>query len=132
MVVHMFRGIENQTAAEAVPLQSAVLCIDCESVSDSRCDECPVCGSRSVLSLARLLGGTLAHAVNGSTKTENVMRFDLEVIIALKKMETRDLNAAIQGIIEVIGPILGQDRASFHINVEPVAESSTEYERKAA
>jgi hypothetical protein len=125
----MFRGSNNQTAAEAVPLQSAVLCIDCESVSDSRCDECPVCGSRSLLNLARLLGGTLAHGVNSLTKTENTL-FDLEISVALSRIEAKDLNAVVEGIIDVIGSSLGRDRASFHINVEPVV--STAYERQAA
>ena len=43
----------------AIPLQNAVLCADCEVVSDSRHETCVVCGSRSLLNLACILGGKL-------------------------------------------------------------------------
>jgi hypothetical protein len=35
-----------------------VLCIDCECVTNDLSDECLVCGSRSLFSLAKLVGGT--------------------------------------------------------------------------
>lgn len=40
-------------------LRNAVLCADCEVISDSPHDTCRVCGSRSLLSLSCVLGGTL-------------------------------------------------------------------------
>jgi hypothetical protein len=40
----------------SVPLQNAVLCVNCEVVSDSRNGHCVVCGSASLLCLARVLG----------------------------------------------------------------------------
>jgi hypothetical protein len=43
----------------AVCLQNAVLCADCEVISDSPHDVCRICGSRSLLSLSCILGGTL-------------------------------------------------------------------------
>ncbi len=43
----------------AIQLRNAVLCADCEVVSDSPHDACRICGSRSLLSLACILGGTL-------------------------------------------------------------------------
>ena len=43
----------------AIQLQNAVLCADCEVISDSPHDACRVCGSHSLLSLACILGGTL-------------------------------------------------------------------------
>src|SRR5216683_7125690 len=43
----------------AVALQNAVLCAECDVVSDSPHDRCLVCGSRSLFNIARLLGGTL-------------------------------------------------------------------------
>ncbi len=39
----------------AVRLQRAVLCADCEVISDSPHDACLVCGSHSLLPLARVL-----------------------------------------------------------------------------
>src|ERR1700687_2442495 len=41
----------------SVPLLEAVLCADCEIISNSAGESCEICGSRSLLSLGRLLGG---------------------------------------------------------------------------
>lgn len=43
----------------AVPLQNAVLCAECDVVSDSPHDTCLVCGSRSLFNIARMFGGQL-------------------------------------------------------------------------
>ncbi len=40
----------------AVSLQQAVLCANCDVISDSPHDVCLVCGSHSLLPLARVLG----------------------------------------------------------------------------
>ncbi len=42
-----------------VNLLNAVLCADCEVISDSDGEVCAVCGSRSLLSLGRVLGGSI-------------------------------------------------------------------------
>jgi hypothetical protein len=41
----------------SVPLENAVLCADCDVVSDSPHDICLVCGSRSLFNIARIFGG---------------------------------------------------------------------------
>ncbi len=129
----MFRETQNQTDTTTVPLQNAVLCVDCESVSNSRFTECPVCGSHSLLGIARILGGALlAHKTSCSPRAGDVVLFDLEITISLKQMEARDLNAAVEGISSLIGPRLGRGRASFHINVEPVVDISAPREAEAA
>ena len=43
----------------AVALQSAVLCAECDVVSDSPHDVCMVCGSRSLVNICRILGGKM-------------------------------------------------------------------------
>jgi hypothetical protein len=43
----------------AVALQNAVLCAECDVVSDSPHDHCLVRGSRSIFNIARMLGGNL-------------------------------------------------------------------------
>ena len=43
----------------SVPLLEAVLCADCEIISNSGGETCEVCGSRSLLSLGRILGGCI-------------------------------------------------------------------------
>jgi hypothetical protein len=108
----MHLGTIKQAASGAVPLQNAALCVDCESVSNSRFDECPVCGSRSLLSIARMLGGALPRHKANCTKTdENIVLFDLEITIDLKQIEPKDLNAAVEGITSLIKPSLWRGEA---------------------
>ena len=46
----------EKTDVNAVILRNAVLCADCEVISDSPHETCRVCGSHSLLSLSRVLG----------------------------------------------------------------------------
>jgi len=46
-------------AVNAVALQNAVLCAECDVVSDSPQDVCLVCGSRSLFNISRIFGGNL-------------------------------------------------------------------------
>ena len=48
---------EKGRVLNAVALQNAVLCAECDVVSDSPSDTCLVCGSRSLLNIARMFGG---------------------------------------------------------------------------
>jgi hypothetical protein len=43
----------------AVALQNAVLCAECDVVSDSPHDRCLVCGSPSLFNISHLFGGKL-------------------------------------------------------------------------
>jgi hypothetical protein len=49
---------EAGRSLNTVALQNAVLCADCDVVSDSPHDRCLVCGSRSLFNIARMFGGT--------------------------------------------------------------------------
>lgn len=51
--------VERRLPVNAICLKSAVLCADCDVVSDSPHDYCLVCGSRSLFNISRLLGGML-------------------------------------------------------------------------
>ena len=42
-----------------LPLQAAVFCVQCELLSENNTPRCLACGSRAVLSLSRVLGGSL-------------------------------------------------------------------------
>ena len=50
---------ERAHVLNAVALQNAVLCAECDVVSDSPHDHSLVCGSRSLFNIARLFGGNL-------------------------------------------------------------------------
>jgi hypothetical protein len=39
----------------SIPLSRAFLCVNCEQVSEAKHEACPVCGSVTLLSLARIL-----------------------------------------------------------------------------
>ena len=49
----------DQPRLNSITLEHAVLCADCEVISDSAGEVCEACGSRSLLSLGRVLGGGL-------------------------------------------------------------------------
>jgi hypothetical protein len=53
----MANGERWEPILSSVPLLEAVLCADCEIISNSGGETCEVCGSRSLLSLGRVLGG---------------------------------------------------------------------------
>lgn len=49
-------SVERRLTLNAIRLTSAVLCADCDVLSDSPHDFCLVCGSRSLFNVGRLLG----------------------------------------------------------------------------
>ena len=62
--VSMNSSVVNMRSEElrplnSIPLRNAVLCAECDVVSDSPHDHCLVCGSRSLFNISRLLGGML-------------------------------------------------------------------------
>jgi hypothetical protein len=115
----MFTGKRNQREEEILPLGNAVFCLDCEIISNSRFNECPACKSRSLVSLARMLGGSLlVHKGGRLQEYENVV-FDIIVTVELQQMPAKDLTAALESLNHVIGPRIARGLASLHINVEP-------------
>jgi hypothetical protein len=57
----MANGDRWEPILNSVPLLEAVLCADCEIISNSGGETCEVCGSRSLLSLGRVLGGCIGR-----------------------------------------------------------------------
>ena len=115
----MFAETSNHLDAGVLPLLNAVFCLDCEVISTSRGDECPACKSRSLVSLARMLGGSLlAHRAQHSHPSESGL-FDITIAVELQQMHAKDLSTTVERLTSVIGPKLALDRASFHINVKP-------------
>jgi hypothetical protein len=120
----MTREFGNPAAPETVPLQNAVLCVDCELVTSSHCDQCPVCGGHSLLDLAGMIGGSLVDYRGARFHRQQLFLFDLHITIDMPQMEAAELSAAIEGISRLIAPKLGRNRASLHINVEPIGSSA--------
>jgi hypothetical protein len=69
------RGATNMTAqvwlnTNLVHLQKAVLCANCEIISEGRNGHCAGCGSQSLLYLSTVLGGTIERELSfGFTTT---------------------------------------------------------------
>jgi len=113
----MLAVTRNHLDAGVLPLLDAVFCLDCEVISGSRSDECPVCKNRSLVSLDRMLAGSLlAH--RAQQERERGL-FDITIMLELQQMHAQDLSTTIERLTSVIGPKLAQDRASFHISVKP-------------
>src|ERR1035438_6821636 len=118
----MFAGKRNHLDAGVLPLWNAVFCLDCEVISSSQGEECPACKSRSLVSLARMLGGILlAHRAQRSQECESGL-FDITIVVELQQMHDMVSFSPLEGLPVVIGPKLARDRASFRINLRPAVE----------
>ena len=114
----MSAALRNYPDENILPLWNAVFCLDCEVISNSRGDECPSCQSRSVVSLARMLGGSLlAHRAQRESGA-----FDITIAVELQQVNAKDLSTTVERLTSVIGPQLAGDRATFHISVKPTVD----------
>jgi hypothetical protein len=118
----MLAETKNHLEAGILPLWKAVFCLDCEVISSSRGDECPACKSRSLVNLARMLGGSLL--VHRAQHFHEGELFDITITLELQQMHARDLSTTVERLTSVIGPKLARDRASFHINVKPAVDKT--------
>jgi hypothetical protein len=113
---------KSRLNTNGLPLWNAVFCLDCEVINNSRGDECPVCNGRSLVSLARILGGSLfAHREQQSQEGENAF-FDVTITIELRQMYAKDLTATLERLTSVIAPKLAREQAMFHIDVKPSSD----------
>ena len=69
----------------AVALQNAVLCAECDVVSDSPHDQCMVCGSRSLVNITRMLGGNLPRDRAVLISRSQVDSEKTELVLTLSK-----------------------------------------------
>jgi len=111
----MLTTIKN--GASVLPLSNAVFCLDCEVISISRSEECPACKSRSLVSLARMLGGSLL--THRSLQEHEGVLFDIIMTVELEQMHAKDVSATIERITTVIAPKLAREGATFHVSVKP-------------
>lgn len=76
----------RERVLNAVALQNAVLCAECDVVSDSPHDTCLVCGSRSLFNIARVFGGKLPKERASLLVQESVEIAKREVVLAFPKV----------------------------------------------
>ncbi len=76
---------ERSWVLNAVPLQSAVLCPECDVVSDSPHDTCLVCGSHSLFNVARIFGGSLPKKRASLIAQQSVEASPRETVLVFPK-----------------------------------------------
>lgn len=76
---------QSGRSVNAVALQNAVLCAECDVVSDSPHDHCLVCGSRSLFNISRMLGGTLPKDRAGLVGPQPVEMKPREIVVVFPK-----------------------------------------------
>ena len=118
----MNAGADTEGALSTVPLLNAVFCVDCETISNSPHDACTVCGSHSLISLVRLLGGTLRSQKSQSTNDHaKTAKYNLELTVKVDEIPANELNHAIESITR-LAEVCG-DLKCLHINVESVFDT---------
>lgn len=122
-LVYMPVPTKTRLDAGGLPLLNAVFCLDCEVISNSHGDECPVCKGRSLVNLARVLGGSLfAHREHQSQECEARL-FHTTITVELQQMDAKDLTVTLERLTTVIAPKLARDEATFRITVNPSANA---------
>lgn len=76
---------ERARVLNAVALQNAVLCAECDVVSDSPHDQCLVCGSRSLFNIAHLFGGKLPKKRASLIAHESIEITSRDVVLTFPK-----------------------------------------------
>jgi hypothetical protein len=84
---------ERSRRLNAIALQNAVLCAECDVVSDSPHDTCLVCGSRSLLNIARMFGGALPQNRAALVPLET-LEVRHEVVLSFPEHHRRRLKAS--------------------------------------
>ncbi len=103
-----------EEGSATVPLANAAFCVNCENISSSPHDACNVCGSRSLISLFRVLGGTLRG--QRSSVAADHPKYSLQLVANVHEIAAAELNLLIEllaRLAEVAGTV-----ESLHLNVE--------------
>ncbi len=118
-------GREVGEEMSVVPLQHAVFCVNCETVSNSPHDICWVCGSRSLVSLSRMLG-----SLRGENPVQELVKYNFELTIRVNEVSAVDLNRAIDAVTRLAE--VGKDLQALHMHVESVVGAHPESVLEAA
>ena len=90
---HVDDDPERGRCLNAVALQNAVLCEECDVVSDSPHDTCLVCGSRSLFNIARMFGGKLPQNRATLVPSETI-EVQHELVLSFPSHDRRRLKAS--------------------------------------
>jgi hypothetical protein len=79
----------------AIALQNAVLCAECDVVSDSPHGRCLVCGSPSLFNIARMFGGNLPNDRATLIASDTKQMAPYEVVLSLPEPHRLREKAAV-------------------------------------
>jgi hypothetical protein len=114
----------------AVPLQSAVLCVDCECITAASGTVCAVCGSHSLLNLARLVNGR-ATAPTARERPVAPLLFDVQIAVELRQAQPSEMSNIVDEIVGQIEPWLNEGQGVCHVEMQPAAASAELLKRAA-
>jgi len=119
---HMNAGAHTDEGLNAVPLHNAVFCVDCETISNSPHDACTICGSHSLTSLFRMLGGTLrSQKPQPTAEHAKTAKYNLELIAKVREIPATELSLIIESMTRLAEA--GGAVESLRINVETVSHT---------
>jgi GAF domain len=97
--------------ATFVHLQTAVMCVQCELISENNRPYCLACGSKALLSLPRVLGGCLRHQPTA------------------RLIEDAELHQLVQDLLRTVPPAISQPQSAWAVDSADVLSISTQEER---
>jgi GAF domain-containing protein len=88
------QGTLRASDVEFVSLQTAAFCVQCEVISNNNTPRCLACGSAAILSLSRVLGGSLrgqqtAHLIEDA-ELDRLVRSLLTTVPTLEELEVTE------------------------------------------
>jgi hypothetical protein len=111
-------GAARKRKLNTVCLKDAVLCVQCENISDSPHDRCLVCGSSSLFNLHRVLNGALPRSSELSGT-----KYNLEITVKVSGMTASDLNQTAESIAHLLSSSQNGEWEALHIEVDTVLDN---------
>lgn len=101
-------------------LHGAVLCVQCELISYNNTDRCLACGSRSILSMSRVLGGSLQCRPSSGDLPEDLLQHAAtdvlgQSLISAVSERAAPPAAALRAVVERAQTLTGADGAALAI-----------------
>jgi hypothetical protein len=88
-----------------VPLQTAVFCVQCEVISKNSTPRCYVCGSQAVLSLSRILGGSMLAQPTAHLITDaELNRLVRNLLCTVPAEESNDSESHVPSTFAMLSP----------------------------
>ena len=105
-----------------VPLQTAVFCVQCELIGKNSTPRCHACGSKAVLSLSRILGGSMLSQPTAHLITDvELNRLVRDLLYTVPPTECDNSESQVPSTFAVLSPSRHHAR-SMHSGIREVAE----------